>query len=332
MSVRALAEELEREGWPLLKRWIDEGERESQHLEVKVAQMDGGPGKLSDKTAADIAKAVSGLANAEGGVIIVGLAAEKPVDGSDDQIHRIVPVEAIGAFARVVQERLPKLVEPEVPGVRAWPITDPEDDGRGVLAIYVPTTDAGPFRTGRGLFCAKNSTKDVSERYYLRNGPNTSVMSHTMLGLMFGRRPAPSLQLLVDVVWNNPLILTMTVSVRNIGRGAARDAAVHVECHGVWKPRGHGTDASWRMQQLANTEGAIYQAPVGVVVYPGQMLLVGSFHGNFREDGSPPQTLKLNGVLYADAMGPHRFSGTFPLVRGQNVTLPPLPMEDVADG
>lgn len=327
MSARALVTELERDGWQLLRRWVDDGERESQHLEVKVAQMDGGPGKLSDKTAADIAKALAGLANAEGGVIIVGLDAQKPPDGSDDQICRIVPIEGIGAFARMAQERLPKLVEPEVPGARAWPILDPTDDTRGVLAVYVPMTDSGPYRTGRNLFTAKGSTKDISERYYLRNGPNTAVMSHSMLGLMFGRRPAPLLRLIIEVFWNNPRIATMTISVRNVGKGAAREAAIHIECPGKWRPRGHGTEASWRMQQLEGPQGAIFQAPVGVVVYPRQQLLVGSIHTDSL-DGTPlPSDISMTGFLYADGMAPQEFFAALPLVSGQNGAFPPLPLD-----
>lgn len=163
--------------------------------------MDQGPGKLGAKTAADVAKAICGMANAEGGVIVVGLDAQKTIDGGDDRIERLSPIPGLPAFARVVGERVSRFTDPTVPGVRILPLVDPTDSDRGILVIFVPPTDVGPFRTARNLTfeASKGKTRDVSERYYLRNGPHTDVVSHALLGMMFGRRPPPALRLLVEV-------------------------------------------------------------------------------------------------------------------------------------
>lgn len=324
MSGRHLFDALEREGWSLLERWVVEGERESLHLEAKCAQMDEGPGKLGVKTAADIAKAISGLANAEGGVVLVGVDAQKPPDGGDDRIVRIVPVRGLASFARFVGERASQLVQPEVPGLRLLQLPDPADGDQGVVAIYVPPTDVGPFRTGRNLSAGKAGSKDVSERYYFRNGSNTDVMSHALLGLMFGQRPAPAVRLItetqtVNVPQAQPYAY-IRVLAENYGRGSARALSVFLEHCDPWTLP-HGMRASvWlgvaTRVAMDGPSGVTYQAAVSTVLHPQQVLLVCDSNG---VPGRFPRTFRMRGAIYAEGMIPVRFDEEIELKPGQNV-------------
>lgn len=316
MTARAIFEVLEREGWGRLVQWVADGEQESQHLEAKCAQMDEGPGKLSGKTAADIAKAVSGLANAEGGVVIVGVDAQKPPDGGDDRIWRTVPIPGLPAFTRAVGERLHQLVEPQVPGMRVLPIPDPADADRGALAVYVPLSDGGPFRTGRSLFGAKGSTKDVSERYYFRNGPNTNVMGHALLGLMFGRRPAPHLMLIMKASRQGAHLWRLDTIIQNVGRGGAREMTLWVERSDVWTHTDGGSSV-WNAfvndPHPAGAGGTTYIWSAGASLHPQQSVAVYTALATFTPPKARPATAPVRGRLHTEGAAPLSFEIDVPL-------------------
>lgn len=200
MGGRVLFEELGREGWAGVEALVTERRQESVHLDFKSPPTN--PQHVDDL----VGKALSGFANVEGGLLVIGIRTSNAKRKEPDRADAIVPVKDVDAVARRLDQRIASLTEPPVAAVQVKTIPDPSDPSRGVLLIYTPASDGGPHRDG-------------TDRYMMRTGTNTEPMPHALLAAMFGRRPQPSLRLYAT---------RKELLISNEGRGAAEDVFVRV--------------------------------------------------------------------------------------------------------
>src|SRR6185437_13619877 len=118
------------------------GKTEDLHLDCKIW-----PQKDEDAQRI-LAKALCGFANAEGGVIVIGLVAKNGETKYDaDIIREAAPVaDAISVKSRV-ESLVGELVEPRVQGVRAAAVPDAPGAKEGFVIVQVPPSEGLPCRS-----------------------------------------------------------------------------------------------------------------------------------------------------------------------------------------
>jgi hypothetical protein len=130
------------------------GSVENEHVECKSApyQLD----QLSEKM--EFAKDVSALANAGGGVILIGIQTER------DPAHQGETIRRVRCFAESLVElsRYQNVIEdwiiPQIPGVKlAWH-RSAQDSGKGIVSIFVPpeASKEKPFLVSRVVESSAN--------------------------------------------------------------------------------------------------------------------------------------------------------------------------------
>lgn len=217
-----LMERLESRGLAYVDELIDSAKGEEAFLEYKSSNTDGGP--LSNDDRKHFGRALSGFANSDGGVVLWGVgtkkpdrrtAVEKPVRGKEVPDCRLL--------ASLLEDCVSGLTVPPVPGVRSHPI--PIDGGpRGYVATLIPASTVGSHQVAN------------CKAYLVRTGASFQPVHHSVLAGMFGRRPAPALDLRVEyhplVVSSSKdrLLVQLDVCLRNTSGVVARDHYVSWEC------------------------------------------------------------------------------------------------------
>jgi Putative DNA-binding domain len=167
---------------------------------------------LSDRK--NLAKAIAGFANSEGGVIVWGVdCRQNPPRG--DVPTKSVPITNPNAFKSLLEGSLTGLTLPAHPGVEniSFQIKGRSD---GFVVTHIPARLNVPYRT-----------LVDGEDYYIRAGSNFVPTPHAVLAGLFGRAPHPQLEATVKYTgpknraW--PCQLGFAIYARNNGRGLADD-------------------------------------------------------------------------------------------------------------
>lgn len=184
-----------------LRRLVDE-EEEGLHLDFKERTSPRPLGQDREllKT---LAKGISAFANADGGVLVLGVR---------DTPRELAPLAQLAGCERAAHEQQSRLVAPPVPGadLKAIPAADGSD--RGYLVFLVPPSDVGPHMSLKHHI------------YFQRVGESAPPMDHHQLALMFGRPPHPVLGLRAEftLIEDSCPRLEAVVHLTNAGRGVAR--------------------------------------------------------------------------------------------------------------
>jgi hypothetical protein len=179
-------------------------EQENRHLDFKLlAKPDFG---ADDQR--HLAKAVSGFANAEGGVIVWGVDARR--DPKDDYIDQVVATPGVVNPRQVLAKLNGMSSDATSPGLLGLDHRVLEG-GEGVpsfVATFVPEGESGPYMAMLG---------EARHRYYRRIGSAFSPMDHSMVADMFCRRPKGALRLHIEQAAGGATALA--VHLANVGRG-----------------------------------------------------------------------------------------------------------------
>lgn len=287
-------------GWAGLDAWREEKRAEDYLLEFKPHGADAPTLNAFDKS--NIAKAVSGFANASGGVLIIGVST-KNYDGAD-HFEKLAPTAGVAAYAAAIGTHLSRCTDPRVPGARAVAIAKPGTD-EGVVVIVVPPSDGGPHRAKSAKYeTGDGHTVDFSEKYFHRQGAQTLVLEHPLLAAMFGRRPAPKLLLRTRIEAG----LVVGFWLRNVGRGAARDIVLQMSVVSVANlvereavPTAltfNSIEPPWQGVWTRRLEQKVFRLSTITTLYPGDEMLVGLL------DVRPYKFVRIVARIDADGMQP----------------------------
>ena len=203
------------------RRLVAEGCEEDLYLEFKQKE-DRSNGKLTDGDKRTFSRALSGFANADGGVLVFGVATKK-VEGID-RATRLKPINAPDEFRSRLLDSIPSATQPVVAGVRAATVC--AESGAGYVKCYIPSSDQPPHRSMR------------AEREYWRRVTAGFVrMEHYELADAIGRRLRPVLRLYLELKPSeeDPGCDELHFEFLNEGRGVARHAGFvcHIEGHEI---------------------------------------------------------------------------------------------------
>lgn len=125
--------------YAMVKRAVEAAVREDDRLDWKQAPYQG------DKAKEEFAKDVAALANARGGIIVIGVAEERGT-GAAATIH---PFKAVDdGLERTMRSWLHNTVSPAVSGVGFHPLPADEGGTDGVLVVSVPPSPETPHMVG----------------------------------------------------------------------------------------------------------------------------------------------------------------------------------------
>jgi len=218
-----LFERLKSEGERAIDQFIATRQVEELFLDFKRSADNGEALNLHQNDRKNLAKAISGFGNSEGGVIVWGVDASRDRDGADVARAK-VPITNVTRFLGWLQGAVSGCTLPAHPGVQYHAIS--AASGNGFVATLVPKSQLSPHQ------CIGDF------RYYMRAGSSFSPVAHSVIAGMMGRRPQPwvfhnfghhaiSRQTLPPTAWGGQLGPGLKVGLSlllvNKGPGLARD-------------------------------------------------------------------------------------------------------------
>ncbi|MCI0366392.1 MAG: ATP-binding protein [Phycisphaerales bacterium] len=166
-----------------LDKLRQEHRQEDLHLEFKE-KSDRRSGRLNESDRKGFSKALSGFANADGGILIFGIANEKRT--GIDCAGPLKPITGHEDFRSRLLDSILNATHPAVDGVGIESIHS--GSGSGYVKCLIPQSDKPPHRAVL-----------ADREYYRRTSNGHQRMEHYELEDVFGRRLRPSLKLKVEL-------------------------------------------------------------------------------------------------------------------------------------
>jgi Putative DNA-binding domain len=262
------------DGETAIDEFIADFQSENLWLDFKRSADAGAGSKLHVSDRENLAKAISGFGNSDGGVIVWGVDCRRDPVTNADVPQKKVPIENPQRFVSWLENATTSCTAPPHPSVEHIAIRNANSTD-SYVATLISSSSHAPHQ------CIQ-PTSDL--RYYIRVGSNFSGVPHAVLSGLFGRRPQPRVTfkwLAPSLAVNNVDVVTIsaTVSLTNTGRAIARDLYL-----GIWAcPPGPNSgvtfgrvnDERWERYDLLNLWNVISRE--GVRVAPGAPAPVGVF-------------------------------------------------------
>jgi len=229
MDVRSLFEAIDA---VKIDEFITTNKEEDLHLEYKLVIEPG----MSRDDRKNLAKALSGFANSDGGIVIWGVDARPNQDGIDCACQK-QEVSSVSLFVSKLNEFTGNIVNPSVDGVLHRKIIVAGDSGFAVT--FVPSSDSGP-----------HMAKGGEDRYYKRSGSSFYRMEHFDIEDLFGRRKKPKLSLHTNIIQRGKdsgpggtfYHCGIVVGIENSGRGIAKYISLALNVNSPYRIGQHGLD------------------------------------------------------------------------------------------
>jgi hypothetical protein len=215
-----------RDGEAAIDAFILDRQSEELFLDFKRSADDGKGTKLHERDRQNLAKAISGFGNSEGGIIVWGVDCRD--DGARGDVAQCkVPIEDPKRFLSRLEGAVSGCTVPVHSQIRHHAV-DSGISNIGFVATYIPKSFLAPHQTVNGC------------QYFMRAGSNFSPVPHAVLSGLFGRPPQPFLfhnwvYALPEIKVDKSVHLSLTFALVNGGPGIARELYVNVR---VFRPDG----------------------------------------------------------------------------------------------
>ena len=132
----------------------------------------------------NLAKAISGFGNSEGGILVWGVDCSRDCEIGDVAKAK-VKIKNVHRFLSWIEGAISGCTIPSHNKIRNH-IIDVDENGDGFLATYIPKSDIAPLMSTSG------------NTIYIRSGSNNVPAPYSVIAGMFGRRPQPNLDLILS--------------------------------------------------------------------------------------------------------------------------------------
>lgn len=170
--------------------WIEKAiERKAEaglYLDFKQKSDRRNPG-LNDDDKANLAKAISGFANTDGGVIVWGVKAKADTKDEPDVVVELFPINNLKTFQTRLNAVSGELVNPPVAGVENRLIPQAPNVDTGYVITVVPQR--------RDTLVQANSK--TCKGFYIRSGSGFHQLPEPLIAEFYRRKPSPILRLSV---------------------------------------------------------------------------------------------------------------------------------------
>ena len=278
------------------------GASESLHFDAKRCSE---PLSADDKK--NLAKALSGFANSDGGVLIYGLVAAggDKAKGIPDVVTGIDHIKRLNSLESELNSLVGQLTQPPVQNVKILVREFKAQPNAGFILVHIPASDAGPHRSVR------------DREYYRRHGSGFYPMEHFEIAEMFGSRLRPQLKFYWTLrLWfgeGDPSTritqVYFIVGLQNIGRGIARFPALVLSDVSTEQ---YGLDGSGRFglpkRATSDFHKLVFGGGADDVIYPDSTLEITALNPKHEVAEYAPefQPRVLKYELYAEGMMPIR--------------------------
>ncbi len=308
-------ERIKAKGEEAITEFVQTWQCEELFLDFKRSADQGKGRVLDQKDRNNLAKAISGFGNSEGGVIVWGVDCSKDAVGAD-VVKAKYPIFDVEKFRSWIEGAVSGCTIPPHAGVLNH-VVEINAEGHGYVVTYIPKSENVPHQTVKDL------------RYYIRAGSSFSATPHQVLAGMFGRRPQP--KLIQKFVCEEPriekdaVVCMLGFAITNLGSVVARDLFVNCQvfsmpgsnCTATFNPKlDYFTGfQSFGFSFSITSNDSFKLPPEGVVpVAHLEFIFRPPFEKKFRLGGvfggerSPPyrfgfeRSAKLVGAMYNDVM------------------------------
>ena len=164
--------------WARLEEMISNAEAESTYYECKAPREP----KMGKEMRLHLAKACSGFANTNGGILLYGVSTTKHAHSGLDVMTQLEPIGDIKNFAQQIENTIPSLSIPVLSNYECKIIREKPTDTRGILLVHLPKSDGDPVQ----------STAD--DIFYFRSGDDFVVVPYEMVKRLFAATDSPDLR------------------------------------------------------------------------------------------------------------------------------------------
>jgi hypothetical protein len=194
------------------------GRPEDLYFEAKTCST-----PLSNDDKDNFAKALSGFANADGGVLVWGLQASGGDRNKPDVVTGVKPVSKLSAAHSELLSLVGQVIEPLlVENVQVVPRPMLRDEKMGFLLVNIPRSDTFLHRSRR------------DREYYRRHGHGFFRLEHYEIAEFYGRRKNPDLKIWWGINGqsstgakpNRIFTIAIVIGIENIGRAIAKHPAI----------------------------------------------------------------------------------------------------------
>ncbi len=165
--------------WSKLETLINSGEAEGLYLECKSPSSP----QLSTELRAQLARALSGFSNTEGGVIIWGMSTKKHGHSGLDILTQIEPIGLCSQFAKQVETVIPALTTPPITKSATKCMFEKKRDRKGIVVTFVPKVIGDPVQV------------NFDGSFYFRSGAEFVKAPYEMIKRLFAATESPDLEL-----------------------------------------------------------------------------------------------------------------------------------------
>lgn len=270
-----------------IENFVNSKQEETLHLEFKtITKAD--LSMRDDKR--NLAVALSGFANSDGGLIVWGVDARKNDEGIDCVIA-LFEIAKAATFTSRLDELTGDAVMPRIDGVRHRSIL--RSNGNGFVITLVPVSDTGPHMAKLG-----------EDRYYKRSGTSFYKMEHFDVADMFGRRRKPKLIITTRIIGRGAEVRIL-FGLRNDGRSSARAPYLAFDAPSPFKRDEFGLDGNRNegMQRLPFTGQDLpfrYGGDTNLVIHPGITHEVAGIFLGFTQQILPVTDVTINWIICAE--------------------------------
>lgn len=256
-------ERIKEQGQAAIEGFIADRKSEDLFLDFKRSSDDGNGNKLSNSDRKNLAKAISGFGNSEGGVIVWGVDCSLDVDGAD-VAHTEVFINNPARFASLLQGVISGCTVPPHSSVENHIINI--DGNRGFVVTLIPKSNSSPHQML------------PDKKYFIRAGSDFIPTPHDVLAGMFGRRPQPHVFqnyiLATPELRGNELHISFGLAIHNEGPGIASD--IFCTCLMQYLP-GDNSQMRFETPDQANWTGSLdFGRQVSLISSPAYRLPPGA--------------------------------------------------------
>ena len=191
-NIEPIIEDIKKRGYIALEDIIARKESEKYFIDFKLTQKDDYSGQraLFDSDKRNLARAISGFGNSEGGLIIWGIDAS---GSTDDYAKSIKPITGVDNFKSLLESFVSLLTLPAHRTVESIVVKKSKTETHGIVITVVPKGNDRPYQ-------------NIGDyKYYMRAGDSFVPVPHGVLQGMFGQTPQPNVFFMFNIS-KNPTI------------------------------------------------------------------------------------------------------------------------------
>jgi hypothetical protein len=237
-----LFNDLKKQGEKVIDELIDTKKSEELFLDFKRSANNGGGKSLHQDDRNNLAKAISGFGNSEGGLILWGLECKKGADGSDLPNEKYQLVDA-KKFVSQLEGAVSGLTLPPHSRVENVAIVT-NKSGKGYAGTYIPQNLTSP-------------TQSVyNKHFYIRAGSNFEPAPYQVLAGMFGKQPRPYVYNMYTIgsaeLKGNTIQIRAGFLLHNEGPGIAKNLFINAK---IWSSPGENCQIGFETPDLNSWTG-----------------------------------------------------------------------------